>query len=370
MTSYNVGRTGTPYWSKLLTRIPYKEYVPRRTPVTIQAICEEVQKMQRTDIIKTSNNPYSAPMVAVPNPDGALRELGYCEHAYPMNWIEDQVNAMKGAKVFTTLDLKKGYHQLLLPPIQTRWRLLHAQRYISVEDSPVGNEDGECCLPVCDGSNSEGTLGSMHFGYPDNITIYSPNIYQHQRDLKDIFSCLEAGSLRVSALKTRLTQDSILVFYHWVSSHSIKPSMNKVTVILQLPEPTKSPKSSGLWLYLNSNGVSFLDDIKLLSHCLYYNTMVPSLYGPLSKPKSFKRWKWRWTRSLSYNSHPGIVFYTPRKTPVGLFLETHSRKSMLLIFVCQYLMRCEPSMTRSVAIPSRRKRGLPSSVKLITLSHT
>lgn len=63
-------------------------------------------------------------MVVVPKPDGALRvcidfrrvNLNIVNDAYPMYWIEDQLNAMGGAKVFTTLDLNKGYHQLLLHP--------------------------------------------------------------------------------------------------------------------------------------------------------------------------------------------------------------------------------------------------------------
>lgn len=63
-------------------------------------------------------------MVVVPKPDGELRvcidfrraNLDIMNDSYPMHLIEDQLNAMGGAKVFTTLDLMKGYHQLLLQP--------------------------------------------------------------------------------------------------------------------------------------------------------------------------------------------------------------------------------------------------------------
>ena len=33
---------------------------------------------------------------------------------YPFHWIKDQLQAMAGAKWFTTLDLTKGYHQMKL----------------------------------------------------------------------------------------------------------------------------------------------------------------------------------------------------------------------------------------------------------------
>ena len=35
-------------------------------------------------------------------------------NAYPFHRIEDQLQAMAGAKWFTTLDLTKGYHQMKL----------------------------------------------------------------------------------------------------------------------------------------------------------------------------------------------------------------------------------------------------------------
>lgn len=73
MTKYDVGRTGPQYWVKLRTGIPYKGYDPRQTPAALQAIQDEVQKIQRADLIETSDSPYSAPMVVVPKPVGALR---------------------------------------------------------------------------------------------------------------------------------------------------------------------------------------------------------------------------------------------------------------------------------------------------------
>lgn len=61
-------------------------------------------------------------MVVVPNPYGALWvfiefwqvNLDIVSNAYLMHWIEDQLEAMAGSRVFTTLELTKGYHQLLL----------------------------------------------------------------------------------------------------------------------------------------------------------------------------------------------------------------------------------------------------------------
>lgn len=73
--------------------------------------------------------------------------------------------------------------------------------------------------------------------YIDDITVYSPSLEQHQRDLEDVFRQLEAALHRVSVSKTRIAQDAILVLGNCVSASDIKPNLNKVTVILHMPPP-------------------------------------------------------------------------------------------------------------------------------------
>lgn len=115
-------RTGPPYRVKLRAGVPFKEYVPRRTPAAINSIKEEVVKIKRAEIIEERDSPDSAPMVVVPKTDGALRvciefrkdNMDIVNDAYLMHRIEDQLEAMAGSSVFTMLDLTKGYHQLLL----------------------------------------------------------------------------------------------------------------------------------------------------------------------------------------------------------------------------------------------------------------
>lgn len=119
---YDVGQVGPPYRIKLRTGTPYKGYVLRQLLAAIAAIRLEVKKMKRTDFIETSISPYSAPMVCVPKPDGNIWvcinfrrvNLDVVNDTYPMHRIKDQLDAMTGATVFSTLNLTKGYHQLLI----------------------------------------------------------------------------------------------------------------------------------------------------------------------------------------------------------------------------------------------------------------
>lgn len=78
--------------------------------------------MKRADFMETSISPYSALMVCVPKPDGNIWvyiefrwvNLDVVNNAYPIHWIKDQPDAITGVTVFSTLDLTKGYHQILI----------------------------------------------------------------------------------------------------------------------------------------------------------------------------------------------------------------------------------------------------------------
>ena len=88
----------------------------------MEAIESELEKHERAGFIEPSNSPYSAPTVCVKKPDGSLRvtinfhmvNKNVINDAYPMHRVEDQLEAMSGSSVFTTLDLTKGCHQMKL----------------------------------------------------------------------------------------------------------------------------------------------------------------------------------------------------------------------------------------------------------------
>ena len=88
----------------------------------IEAINEELLKLEKADFIEPSISPFAAPTVCVKKKDGSLRvcidfrmvNKNIINDAYPLHHIDDQIETMKGSLWFTTLDLTKGYHQMKL----------------------------------------------------------------------------------------------------------------------------------------------------------------------------------------------------------------------------------------------------------------
>ena len=115
---YNVGLTQEEYVIRLNNDVLVKSYTPQNSSAVKKAIEDELFKPEKADFIEPLISPYSAPTVCVVKPDGTLRvtidfqmvNKNNVNNAYPMHRVEEQLKAMSGVVVSTTLDLTKGYH--------------------------------------------------------------------------------------------------------------------------------------------------------------------------------------------------------------------------------------------------------------------
>ena len=96
---------------------------PYRVPIAKREIIDqEVEKMLVKEIIRPSVSPWSSLIVPVTKSDGSAwfcidyRKVNSVtkKDAYPLPRIDDTLNALGGAKFFTTLDLQSGYWQVAL----------------------------------------------------------------------------------------------------------------------------------------------------------------------------------------------------------------------------------------------------------------
>ncbi|UYV67951.1 hypothetical protein LAZ67_5002588, partial [Cordylochernes scorpioides] len=100
---------------------PIRQRPYRMSPYKRGVIQTEVDKMLKSGIVKRSDSPWSSPVVLVEKNDGTWR---FCvdyrrlnkitrKNVYPLPRIDDTLDSLKGASVFSTMDLKSGRMKVL-----------------------------------------------------------------------------------------------------------------------------------------------------------------------------------------------------------------------------------------------------------------
>ena len=96
---------------------PLRQPYRRQNPAVRREEMTQVQQMLSSNVIRPSNSPWASPVVMVRKKDGSLRfcvdfrqlNAATVKDAHPLPRIDDLLDALHGAKWFSTLDLKSGY---------------------------------------------------------------------------------------------------------------------------------------------------------------------------------------------------------------------------------------------------------------------
>ena len=97
----------------------------RMDPVELKELKLQLQELLEKRFIQPSVSPWGAPVLFVKKKDGTLRLcIDYRQlnnltinNKYPLPKIDDLFNQLKGASIFSKIDLRSGYHQLRIKDV-------------------------------------------------------------------------------------------------------------------------------------------------------------------------------------------------------------------------------------------------------------
>ena len=221
---------------------------PRRLPVHQQRdVREHVDELLRRNIIRPSSSPWSAPIVVVKKPDNSIRLcVDYRQlndvtkkDAFPMPRVDDAIDAMRGARYFSTLDLASGYWQVGLDDdAQLKAAFATPFGFYQWNCMPFGLCNAPATFQRLMSAVLHDLIPTSCLVYLDDIIVFSRTWEEHLSRLRAVFSCLRKAGLKVKPSKCSIVQTSVKYLGHIFSSSGVIPDPAKLSAVSKWPRPS------------------------------------------------------------------------------------------------------------------------------------
>ena len=185
-------------------------------------------------------------MLFVKKEDGTLRLcIDYrklnklaIKNKYPLPIIDDLFNQLKGASIFSKIDLRSGYHQLRIKNVDVhktafRTRYGHYEFLVmpfGLTNAPAAFMDPMKCVfrPYVD---------QFVVVFIDDILVYSKDRENHDTHLRVVLETLRKEQLYAKLSKCEFWLNEVSFLRHIVSKEGIRVDPKKIEVVVEWKPP-------------------------------------------------------------------------------------------------------------------------------------
>ena len=223
---------------------PVQSRARRLAPDKLAVAKAELDKLVKLGVAKRGKSEYASPLMVASKPDGGWRVCGdyrrlnaqTTDDKYPVRSLQDFTTDLHGKKIFSKIDLFKGYHQIPVADEDVcKTGVITPFGLYLFPRTPFGLKNaGQDFQRLMDE-----ILGEVPrvFVYIDDILVASETPEQHLSDLKRVFTILAENGLVVNRKKCVLGQESLEFLGYLVNAKGIAPLPDRVEAIRSIPPP-------------------------------------------------------------------------------------------------------------------------------------
>lgn len=218
----------------------------RMNSAELAELHRQLQELTEKGWIRPSSSMYGAPVIFVRKASGEIRMcIDYrglnkqtVRDRYPLPRVDELLDQLGGAAVYSKLDLASGYHQVCMHPDDVHKTAFNC-RYGLFEWT---------VMPMGLTNAPSGFLRLMHkvFGkyldkfmvvYLDDLLVYSKSVEEHVQHLELVLQALREQNLYAKASKCEFLKPELAFLGHVVSQEGIKVDPTKVRSVVDWPKP-------------------------------------------------------------------------------------------------------------------------------------
>ena len=208
---------------------------------------KQLAELVEAGYVEPSKSPFGAPVLFVHKKDGgermcidyrALNKLTI-KNSYPLPRIDELLDRLLGAKVFSKIDLRSGYHQIRIAEgdeEKTAFRTRYGHYQFKV--MPFGLTNAPATFMHLMNSIFREELDAFVIVFLDDILIYSRDLKQHEEHLRKVLTVLRQHQLYAKLSKCAFARREIDFLGYIVNDRGISVDPAKTAAINDWPTPT------------------------------------------------------------------------------------------------------------------------------------
>jgi hypothetical protein len=224
-------------------------YTPlwKQTTEELEAAKQYIVENLGKGFIAPGNAPFASPFLMARKPGGGLR---FCvdyrklnavtkKDRYPLPLVDELMQRLGKAKVFTKLDIRQGFHRIRMSPEAedlTTFRTRYGTFKYKV--MPFGLTNGPATFQRFVNEVFMDYLDNFMTAFVDDILIYSDNEIEHQEHVKKVLERLRAAGLQASIKKCEFSVTRTKYLGFIITSEGIEVDPEKTAVIRSWNQPT------------------------------------------------------------------------------------------------------------------------------------
>jgi hypothetical protein len=213
----------------------------------LEELKKQLKELLDKQFIHPSSSPWGAPVIFVEKKDGtqrmcvdyrALNEVTI-KNKYPLPRIEDLFDQLKGVRVFSKIDLRSGYHQLRIRPLDIA-KTAFTTRYGLYEYTVMsfGLTNAPAYFMYLMNKVFMEYLDKFVVVFIEDILVYSRNEEEHEEHLSLVLPKLRDNQLYVKFNKSEFWLKEVSFLGHVIIGGGIAVDPGNVRDVLNWKLPT------------------------------------------------------------------------------------------------------------------------------------